>query len=52
MWAAASLPRMKGLAEVGRPQTAGLPQAKAPARRAPPPSRGKKASAKKKRRAA
>ena len=36
MWAAAGLPRMKGLAEVGRPQTAGLPQAKAPARRAPP----------------
>ena len=29
MWAAAGLPRMKGLAEVARPQTAGLPQAKA-----------------------
>ena len=36
MWAAAGLPRMKGLAEVARPQTAGLPQAKAPARRARP----------------
>ena len=52
MWAAAGLPRMKGLAEVARPQTAGLPQAKAPARRAAPASRSKKASAKKKRRAA
>src|SRR5262249_44961083 len=28
MWAAAGLPRMKGLAEVGRPQTAGLPAAR------------------------
>jgi Class II Aldolase and Adducin N-terminal domain len=52
MWAAAGLPRMKGLAGVARPQTAGLPQAKAPARRAAPASRSKKASAKKKRRAA
>jgi HCOMODA/2-hydroxy-3-carboxy-muconic semialdehyde decarboxylase len=27
-WAAAGLPRMQGLAEIGHPQTAGLPQAK------------------------
>jgi hypothetical protein len=44
---------MKGLAAVARPQTAGLPQAKSPAkapvRRA---SQTKKAGAKKKRRAA
>jgi hypothetical protein len=44
---------MKGLAEVARPQTAGLPQAKnparAPVRRA---SQKKRAGAKKKRRAA
>ena len=34
MWAAAGLPRLKGLAEVGRPRTAGLPRrGKAPARR-------------------
>jgi HCOMODA/2-hydroxy-3-carboxy-muconic semialdehyde decarboxylase len=34
MWAAAGLPRLKGLAEVGRPRTAGLPEpGKAPARR-------------------
>ena len=26
MWAAAGLPRLKGLAEVGRPRTAGLPE--------------------------
>jgi HCOMODA/2-hydroxy-3-carboxy-muconic semialdehyde decarboxylase len=33
-WTAASLPRMKGLAEIGRPQTAGLPPVrKAKARR-------------------
>jgi ribulose-5-phosphate 4-epimerase/fuculose-1-phosphate aldolase len=37
MWAAAGLPRMKDLAAVGRPQTAGLP----PARRAPTPRSGK-----------
>jgi hypothetical protein len=57
MWAAAGLPQMKGLAAVARPQTAGLPQAKSPAkaptkvpvRRA---SQTKKAGAKKKRRAA
>jgi HCOMODA/2-hydroxy-3-carboxy-muconic semialdehyde decarboxylase len=55
MWAAAGLPRMKGLAEVGRPQTAGLPAAKsAPksaARRAGKPAAktagGKKAGKKK-----
>ena len=35
MWAAAGLPQMKGLAAVARPQTAGLPQAKSPAK-APP----------------
>src|SRR3981189_2480590 len=52
MWAAAGLPRLKNLAAVARPQTAGLPQAKAPARRAAPASRSKKVSAKKKRRAA
>jgi HCOMODA/2-hydroxy-3-carboxy-muconic semialdehyde decarboxylase len=34
MWAAAGLPRMKGLADVARPQTAGLPPAKSAARRA------------------
>jgi ribulose-5-phosphate 4-epimerase/fuculose-1-phosphate aldolase len=34
MWAAAGLPRMKGLAEVARPQTAGLPPARSAARRA------------------
>ena len=34
MWAAAGLPRLKGLAEVGRPRTAGLPEpGKAPAGR-------------------
>ena len=32
MWAAAGLPQMKGLAAVARPQTAGLPQAKSPAK--------------------
>ena len=41
---------MKGLAEVARPQTAGLPQAKPAARRASAASRSKKAGAKKKRR--
>jgi hypothetical protein len=34
MWAAAGLPRMQGLGEVARPQTAGLPPAKGAARRA------------------
>ena len=34
MWAAAGLPRMQGLREVARPQTAGLPPAKGAARRA------------------
>jgi hypothetical protein len=34
MWAAAGLPRMKGLADVARPQTAGLPPARSAARRA------------------
>jgi hypothetical protein len=35
MWTAAGLPRMKGLAEIARPQTAGMPPArKAKARRA------------------
>ena len=34
MWAAAGLPRMQGLCEVARPQTAGLPPAKGAARRA------------------
>jgi HCOMODA/2-hydroxy-3-carboxy-muconic semialdehyde decarboxylase len=39
MWAAAGVPRMKGLAEVGRPQTAGLPQVRmASARRSAKPS--------------
>jgi hypothetical protein len=34
MWAAADVPRIKGLTAVGRPQTAGLPQVRrAPARR-------------------
>ena len=61
MWAAAGLPQMKGLAAVARPQTAGLPQAKSPAKattKAPAKapvrraSQTKKAGAKKKRRAA
>ena len=34
MWAAAGLPRMQGLGEVARPQTAGLPPAKGAVRRA------------------
>jgi ribulose-5-phosphate 4-epimerase/fuculose-1-phosphate aldolase len=34
MWTAAGLPRMQGLGEVARPQTAGLPPAKGAARRA------------------
>src|SRR4029453_19013315 len=34
MWAAASLPRMQGLGEGARPQTAGRPPAKGAARRA------------------
>jgi len=34
IWAAAGLPRMKGLAEVARPRTAGLPPIKRTARRA------------------
>jgi hypothetical protein len=50
MWTAAGLTRMKGLAEVARPQTAGLPQAKPAARRASAAGRSKKAGAKKKRR--
>src|SRR5438105_13200663 len=33
MWAAAGLPRMQGLSEVGRPQTAGLPPVKRAATR-------------------
>jgi hypothetical protein len=32
MWTAAGLPRMQGLGEVARPQTAGLPPAKGAAR--------------------
>ena len=58
MWAAAGLPQMKGLAAVARPQTAGLPQAKSPAKAAATKapvrraSQTKKAGAKKKRRAA
>jgi ribulose-5-phosphate 4-epimerase/fuculose-1-phosphate aldolase len=47
MWAAAGLPRMKGLSEVGRPQTAGLPPTKkASARAAAKPGTKKKAGAK------
>jgi hypothetical protein len=52
MWTAAGLTRMKGLAEVARPQTAGLPQAKPAARRASQPARNKKAAKKKRRSAA
>jgi ribulose-5-phosphate 4-epimerase/fuculose-1-phosphate aldolase len=33
MWAAAGLPRMKGLAEIARPRTAGLPQTRSTRRR-------------------
>jgi len=58
MWAAAGLPQMQGLAAVARPQTAGLPQAKCPAK-APTKTKAPvrrasqtKAGAKKKRRAA
>jgi hypothetical protein len=58
MWAAAGLPQMKGLAAVARPQTAGLPQAKSPAK-APTKTKATvrrasqtKAGAKKRRRAA
>jgi len=50
MWAAAGLPQMKGLAEVARPQTAGLPQPKTSARRTSPAARSKKGGAKKKKR--
>jgi hypothetical protein len=41
---------MKGLAEVARPQTAGLPQPKTSARRTSPAARSKKGGAKKKKR--
>jgi hypothetical protein len=58
MWAAAGLPRMKGLAEVGRPQTAGLPTAKSGSKggskgakkASPTKSGGKKKSVNKKKR--
>ena len=52
MWTAAGLTRMKGLAEVARPQTAGLPQAKSPAKAPVRRASQTKAGAKKKRRAA
>jgi HCOMODA/2-hydroxy-3-carboxy-muconic semialdehyde decarboxylase len=42
MWAAAGLPRMKSLAEMARPQTAGLPAAKRAARRAAPTAKARK----------
>ena len=41
MWAAAGLPRMKGLAEVARPRTAGLPAVKRSAKRAHTASKAK-----------
>ncbi len=43
VWAAAGLPRLKGLAETARPRTAGLPAAKAASRRAGKASARKKA---------
>ncbi len=49
MGAAAGLPRMKGLAEVARPKTAGLPQAKVTARRGGKSGGKSKRAAKKKR---
>jgi hypothetical protein len=49
MWAAAGLPRMHGLAAVARPQTAGLPPAKAAARGGRSGEKMKTASKKKKR---
>jgi hypothetical protein len=49
MWAAAGLPRMTGLAAVARPQSAGLPPAKAAPRRAGKRAAKKKAAAKRKR---
>jgi hypothetical protein len=43
-WAVAGLPRMQGLAEIGHPQTAGLPQAKGgkSAKRAAPAAKSKR----------
>jgi hypothetical protein len=49
MWAAAGLARMTGLEAVARPQTAGLPPAKAAPRRPAAGSAKRKAAAKRKR---
>jgi hypothetical protein len=49
MWAAAGLPRMRGLAQVARPQTAGLPPAKAAAKQGGKSAGKTKAAGKKKR---
>ena len=48
MWAAAGLPRMKGLAEIARPRTAGLPQTRVMLR-SPCGAGGKRATGKKNR---